>query len=101
MDFHLGELKNLNNKRSGFCHILHKDNLENYQDVLNLFRSKDIGDWKTKGAYSYLQETLNRYSYFLTFDNNTFYTLAAALCGCVSIILNDSNYNTLSRTMFE
>lgn len=95
MDFHLDDLKNLENiKRSGFCHILHKDTPSNHKEIIDLFRSDDIGEWKTKGAYNYLRETLNNYSYFLTFDNNTFYSLAAALCGCVSIILNDNKYKS-------
>ena len=94
IDFHFKELINLNNERSGFCHILHKDTPNNYKDILEVFRSKDIGDWKTQGAYPYLKENFNKYKYFLTFDNNSFYSIAAGMCGCIPIILNDKKYSS-------
>lgn len=93
-DFHTKQLKDLNGERHGFCHILHKDTPENHNSILEIFRSQDVGDWKTQGAYNYLRETFNKYKYFLTFDNNTVYPLAAALCGCTSIILNDKKYES-------
>jgi hypothetical protein len=75
-------------KRKGFCHIIHKhtppDGLEVFQNI----NSIDLTNWKTKGAYDYLREQLNQYEYFLTYDQKSFYTLAAGLCGTKSIILN-------------
>ena len=53
-----------------------------------------MGDWKTQGAYSYLKENFNKYKYFLTFDNNSFYSIAAGMCGCIPIILNDKKYSS-------
>jgi hypothetical protein len=47
-----------------------------------------LGEWKTKGAYDYLREHFNKYEYFLTYDQKSFFTLAATLCGCKAIILN-------------
>jgi hypothetical protein len=94
VDFHLEDLKDLHNTRSGFCHTLHKDTPHNYQEILDVFQSQDLGEWKSAGAYTYLRNFFNKYKYFLTFDNNTFYAVAASLCGCTSIILNDTKYNS-------
>ena len=94
-NFHLDTLYNKNqNNRKGFCHILHKDTPNNHQDILQVFRSKDVGNWKIKGAWDYLQEIFNKHKYFLTFDNNSFYTVVAGLCGCIPIILNDTKYGS-------
>ncbi len=94
-NFYLDTLynKNLYN-RKGFCHILHKDTPSNYQDILQVFRSMDVGSWKVKGAWDYLQKVFNEHKYFLTFDNNSFYTVAAGLCGCIPIVLNDTKYSS-------
>lgn len=94
-DFHLDTLynKNLDN-RKGFCHIIHKDTPNNYQDILRIFKSTDIGDWKSKGTWDYLQQVFNEHKYFLTFDNNSFYTITAGLCGCIPIVLNDTKYSS-------
>ena len=62
-----------------------------HDDVKKIFeqlKSTSLNDWKTNGAYDFLREQLNQYEYFLTYDQKSFYTLAAGLCGCKSIILN-------------
>lgn len=75
-------------KRKGFCHIIHKHTPPGGQEVFQNYESFDLTNWKTNGAYNYLREQLNQYEYFLTYDQKSFYTLAAGLCGCKSIILN-------------
>lgn len=75
-------------KRKGFCHLIHKHTPPNGLEIFSKLNSFDLTDWKTKGAYDYLREQFNQYEYFLTYDQKSFYTLAAGLCGCKSIILN-------------
>lgn len=75
-------------KRKSFCHIIHKHTPPNGDRIFHDLKSEDLGSWKTSGAYDYLREKLNEYDYFLTYDQKSFYTLAAGLCGTKSIILN-------------
>ncbi len=89
IDYHEHLFKNENKVRNGkTCYILNKDTPHNYESILKLLRAKDIGNWKRMGAFNYLKDVFNEYEYFVTFDNKSFYTLAAAMCGCKSIILN-------------
>jgi len=75
-------------KRKGFCHIIHKHTPPNGLEVFSNLNSVDLTHWKITGAYDYLRDQLNQYEYFLTYDQKSFYTLAAGLCGTKSIILN-------------
>lgn len=74
--------------RKTFCHIIHKHTPPNGLDIFKQLNSEDLTGWKQLGAYDYLREKLNEYKYFLTYDQKSFYTLAAGLCGTQSIILN-------------
>jgi hypothetical protein len=74
--------------RKGFCHISHKNTPPNGHETFKTFNSFDLGNWETNGAFDYLREQFNKYEYFLTYDQKSFFTLAATLCGCKSIILN-------------
>lgn len=75
-------------KRKTFCHILHKHTPPNGHEIFKHLNSEDLTGWKQLGAYDYLREKLNEYEYFLTYDQKSFYTLAAGLCGTKSVILN-------------
>lgn len=74
--------------RKTFCHIIHKHTPPNGLEIFEKLGSEDISGWKQKGSYNYLRKKLNEYEYFLTYDQKSFYTLAAGLCGTKSIILN-------------
>ena len=74
--------------RKGFCHMSHKNTPPNGHETFKAFNSFDLGQWKTNGAFDYLREQFNKYEYFLTYDQKSFFTLAATLCGCKAIILN-------------
>ena len=87
-DYQKEIFKNNNKKRTGkFCHILLKNNPPYAFDFIENFDSFDLSDYKMKGCFEYLAEKFNSYEYFLTFDDKTFLTTAAAMCGCKSIIL--------------
>jgi len=77
-----------NGSRKGFCHLAHKNTPPNGHETFKTFNSFDLGEWKTSGAFDYLREQFNKYEYFLTYDQKSFFTLAATLCGCKAIILN-------------
>lgn len=94
--------------RSGYCHILHKNSPPNAEKIVQDFNSVSLENWFEKGGYDFLREQFNKYEFFLTFDQNTYLTVAAALCGCKSIILNPeyrernvSNANTESEYYYE
>lgn len=74
--------------RKSFCHIIHKHTPPGGLEIFKNLNSEDLTDWKQKGSYDYLRAKMNEYKYFLTYDQKSFYTLAAGLCGTQSIILN-------------
>lgn len=89
-DYNFDKLYQTNfKKRKGFCHIIHKHTPPNGLQIFENLKSFDLTNWKAKGAYDYLREQLNQYEYFITYDQKSFYTLAAGLCGTKSIIIND------------
>jgi hypothetical protein len=79
--------KGLVSKRKGCCHIIKKKQPRG-EKMLEYFNSVDLSDFMEKGGFSYLADELNKYEYFVTYDDATYYSIAAALCGCKSIILN-------------
>jgi hypothetical protein len=87
--------------RKGFCHIGHKNTPPNGEETFKMFSSFDLGSWKTSGAFDYLREQFNKYEYFLTYDQKSFFTLAATLCGCKSIILNPGPSYELHQNAFS
>jgi hypothetical protein len=93
IDYQKDIFYNRNNRRTKkYCHIFLKKTPNNAIDIINYFESFGLDDYKTKGCFHYLAEKFNEYEYFLTFDDKTFLTTAAAMCGCKSIILkNDSS----------
>jgi hypothetical protein len=98
-DYKLDKFKNLNNSyRKGFCSLRQdgktRTTPENSEEFLKTFTSDDISDWYNKGGYDYLLETLNKYEYLITFEDKTYLTTIAALCGTKSIILNNKNYSS-------
>jgi hypothetical protein len=80
--------KTNDSKRKGFCHLFHKHTPPNGNEIINHLKSFDLSDWKIRGCHDYLREVFNQYEYFITYDQKSFFTLAAGLCGCKSIILN-------------
>lgn len=76
-------------KRKGFCHLFHKNTPEGGEEFVSKFNSTDLGSWKSQGCYEYLREKFNQHEYFLTYDQKSFFTLAATLCGCKAIVLRD------------
>jgi hypothetical protein len=74
-------------KRKTFCHIIHKNTPLGGEEIFEKLGSFDLTNWKTSGGHEYLRDRLNEYEYMLTYDQKTFYSLAAGLCGTKTIIL--------------
>ena len=75
--------------RKGIGHILHKKTPEWGIDFLNKMGSSEILHFNGKKDIDYLLLEFNKYEYIFTFDDKSYYTTAAALCGAKSIILNE------------
>lgn len=88
-NYNLDKFFNTNNpNRKGFGHILHKNTPDWGLEFLNNFRSTKIPHHNGMVNIDYLLEEFNKYEYVLTFDDKSYYTTAAALCGAKVIILN-------------
>lgn len=95
LDYKLDWLRVTNTgKRKSFCHIIHKNTPPGGEQIFEDLKSFDLTDWKTKGIpggynpYDYLRDMFNQYEYFLTYDQKSYYSIMATLCGCKTIILN-------------
>jgi len=88
-DYNFDKLYNTNNpRRKGFGHIIHKNTPNWGKDFLNQFGSVEIPHYNGKKDLDYLLDEFNKYEYLLTFDDKSYYTSAAGLCGTKSVILN-------------
>ena len=77
-----------NPNRKGFGHIIHKNTPEWGWDFLKQFNSTEIPHYNGEKDLDYLLNEFNKYEYLITFDDKSYYTSAAGLCGTKSIILN-------------
>lgn len=102
-NFNEDKLWNYNKNRTGYCHIIHKHTPKNYKEILENYNSFDLTDWREKGGWDYLREQLNRFEYYLTFDDVSYFTKAAVICGCKSIVIptEKSNKKYINSTDFR
>jgi len=91
IDYNLDIFYNENKNREGYCFILGKETPENYEEIIKEYNPTNITYYKDQTDLNLLREQFNKYEYFITFDQKTYLTVAAALCGCKSIILNQKN----------
>jgi hypothetical protein len=88
-DYGFDKYVNYNDKgRKGFGHILHKFTPDWGVEFLSRIGSTEIPNYHGRKSLEYLTDEFNKYEYILTFDNKSYLTTAAALCGSKSIILN-------------
>ena len=91
-NFYLDLFKNKNRKdRKGFCHLFHKHTSPRANEFVAELGSVDLGSWKNLGCHQYLAEEFNKYEYFITYDQKSFFPILAALSGCKVIIMNPPN----------
>ena len=88
-DYKFDNFYNTNNpNRKGFAHIIHKNTPDWGMDFLKQFGSVEIPHYNGQKGLGYLLDEFNKYEYLITFDDKSYYTSAAGLCGTKSIILN-------------
>jgi hypothetical protein len=97
IDYKLDLLKVTNTgKRKSFCHIIHKHTPPDGEKIFKELGSFDLTGWQNKqiqdtgysSPYDYLREMFNQYEYFLTYDQKSYHSIMATLCGCKTVILN-------------
>jgi|LakMenEpi03Aug12_release.lakeMendotaPanAssembly.Ray.scaffolds.fasta_scaffold322771_2 hypothetical protein len=79
--------RGLGKERKGYCHI-NKKKYPAGETLLSELGSRDLSNFMDLGGFEYLATEMNKYEYFVTYDDATFYSIAAAMCGCRSIIIN-------------
>lgn len=87
-DYNFDLFKNYKKNRQGFGHIIHKNTPPWGKEFLFNLGSSEIPHYNGKKSLEYLVDEFNKYEYVLTFDDKSYYTTAAALCGTKAIILN-------------
>jgi len=88
-DYNFDKFYNTHNpNRTGFGHIIHKNTPDWGLEFLKNIGSTEIPHYNGKKEIDYLLDEFNKYEYVLSFDDKSYYTTAAALCGAKSIILN-------------
>ena len=91
--------KNLHlSNRKGYCYTLRKNHGKNYIHPNDAY---EIAKGHTQDDY---QEIFNKYKYFVSYDQISFLTIIAALCGCISIVCpidGITKRQWLSRTAVE
>ncbi len=87
-DYNFDLFRNYKKSRQGFGHIIHKNTPDWGKEFLLKFGSFEIPHYNGKKTLEYLVDEFNKYEYVLTFDDKSYYTTAAALCGTKAIILN-------------
>jgi hypothetical protein len=88
-DYNFDKYYNTNNlNRKGFGYLFHKNTPDWGLDFVDKFGATKIPHFNGKENLDYLLDEFNKYEYVLTFDDKSYYTTAAALCGTKAIILN-------------
>jgi hypothetical protein len=72
--------------RSGSCHIFKKAKHRDNPYGLNL------DNFKSMGGNEYLASIFQTRETFYTYDNATWFSIFAAMCGCKSIVIPDGNH---------
>jgi hypothetical protein len=91
-DIFIDQKKDRNKK---YCYITNKNHPNEWKEIFeSQYGADNLTDWKTMG-YRYLADKLNEYEYLLTYDDKSFYTLAATMCGTKVILLGQKNKSNL------
>ena len=87
-DYKLDTFFNKNGNRKGVCSIIHKFTPNWGYEFLKQFGSKDLTKLLFDGKFKELADEFNKYEMLITFDDKSYITTAAALCGCKVVLLN-------------
>ena len=89
----LHTFKNHNLPRSGRCYLIKGDEYVSGQPLYHTANDTNLDNyWSYRGdRMLYLAEVFNKHEIFFTYNTQTFISVLAALCGCVSVILPHPN----------
>lgn len=94
-----------NKDRSGFGYLKHKFTPDWGDEFVNKLGASVIPIYNGQVEIDYLVEEFNKYEYIITFDDKTYYSVLAALCGTKVIVIPQDNkltpteYRILNPTM--
>ena len=97
-DFKLDQCFIKNYDRDGVCHINKLNRPPLSEDIENKYNSIDLNTGYLTNNFSWLVEEFNKKEIFITEDDSTYFSVIAALCGCISIIITDKKINNLIPT---
>jgi hypothetical protein len=91
VDFNL--FKNHNLPRSGRCYLIKGNEYIENQPIYHNSSDTNLDNYWTYNEHKmqYLAEMFNKHEIFFTYNTQTFISVLAALCGCISIILPHPN----------
>jgi len=87
VDFNL--FKNHNLPRSGRCYLIKGNEYIDGRPILHTPNDTNIDNYWMYGPdkMKYLAEVFNRHEIFFTYNTQTFISVLAALCGCISVVI--------------
>ena len=88
---------NKNKFREGICYLEHKNVPTDKRKVIGNIKYNDITHLHLKNDLRGLAEEFNKHEYLITFDEYTFLSIAATMCGCKTIILDQEKYATQTQ----
>jgi hypothetical protein len=93
-EFNLDKLHDMNLEREGYCHVARPKTPLDYE-LSEKYNSEDLFKGHMTFGIEWLIDKFNQKKYFITYDDATYYSVMASLCGCISIILynNEKKYN--------
>lgn len=94
-EFRLDEFKDLGLDREGYCHIYRPDKSPNDFKIITQYKSEELIHGFFKNGWDWLIYKFNTKEYFLTYDDATYFSIIASLCGCKSIILYENKKHDL------
>ena len=91
IDFNI--FKNHNLPRSGRCYLIKGEEYITGQHMYHTSSDTNLDNYWVYGEnkMKYLAEMFNKHEVFFTYNTQTFISVLAALCGCVSIIIPHPN----------
>jgi hypothetical protein len=78
-------------QRKGYCYISGKKEPKDYKKVITDYNADVLNGWQLNGGLEYLNKKFNKYKYFLTYDDKTYFTILASLSGLIPIIIPQDN----------
>ena len=87
VDFNL--FKNHNLPRSGRCFLIKGNEYIDGRPIHHTSKDTNIDDYWKYGPdkMKYLAEVFNRHEIFFSYNTQTFISILAALCGCISVVI--------------